>query len=260
MISRENDSSRAWSDRSVGVQRVRKAYEQVADELRKLVMTGQLPNGERLPPETVLAREFGVSRATIREALRVLAAQNMIRTSKGAGGGSYITLPTVDHISESMTSNLQLLTEAQSVTLNEFLEARRVIEIAATRMAAERADPTTLERLKASVPREGGELSVDERYRYDREFHSVIVEGSRNTLLYIAAQPIFYILQANLERSTSWREVQVTISEQHESVARAIIAHDPDAAEQEMHLHMDFLERIYEEIWRPRSSGQGQEE
>ena len=84
----------------VPVRRVRKAYEQVADQLRELIMTGELAPGERLPNEALLAREFGVSRATVREALRVLAAQNLLRTAKGAGGGSYVTIPTVDHISE----------------------------------------------------------------------------------------------------------------------------------------------------------------
>src|SRR5262249_20886659 len=85
---------------AMSVRRVRKAYEQVADQLRDLILAGELSRGERLPNENMLAREFGVSRATVREALRLLAAQNLIRTAKGAGGGSYVTLPSVDHISE----------------------------------------------------------------------------------------------------------------------------------------------------------------
>jgi GntR family transcriptional repressor for pyruvate dehydrogenase complex len=81
------------------VRRVRKAYEQVADQLRELIVSGKLAPGERLPIESALAREFGVSRATIREALRVLAAQGLVRTAKGPAGGSFVTLPSVDHIS-----------------------------------------------------------------------------------------------------------------------------------------------------------------
>ena len=82
--------------------RVRKSYEQVADQLRELIVSGSIPQGGRLPTETVLARDFGVSRATVRESLRLLAAQGLIRTAKGQTGGSYVTLPTVDHISESL--------------------------------------------------------------------------------------------------------------------------------------------------------------
>ena len=120
------------------VRRVRKAYEQVADQLRELIMTGELAPGERLPNEALLAREFGVSRATVREALRVLAAQNLLRTAKGAGGGSYVTLPTVDHISEFLRSNINLLTESRDVTLDELIEARELLEVPAARLAAAR--------------------------------------------------------------------------------------------------------------------------
>ena len=84
----------------------------------------------------MLAREFGVSRATVREALRILAAQNLIRTTKGAGGGSYVTLPTVDHISEFLRGNLNLLSEAEHVSLEELLEVRELVEVPAARLAA----------------------------------------------------------------------------------------------------------------------------
>ena len=90
---------------SMSVRRVRKAYEQVADQLRDLIVSGGSREGERLPNETVLAREFGVSRATVREALRLLTAQSLIRTAKGAGGGTYVTMPTVDHVSEFLNSS-----------------------------------------------------------------------------------------------------------------------------------------------------------
>ena len=106
---------------AIPVRPVRKAYEQVADQLRELIVAGELARGERLPNEKVLAGEFGVSRATVREALRLLAAQNLIRTAKGAGGGSYVTLPTADHISEFFRSSLNLLAEAQHVALDELL-------------------------------------------------------------------------------------------------------------------------------------------
>jgi len=65
------------------LRRVRKSYEQVADQLRELIVTGELPQGGRLPTETELARSLGVSRATVREALRLLAAQGLVRTAKG---------------------------------------------------------------------------------------------------------------------------------------------------------------------------------
>ena len=140
------------------VVRVRKAYEQVYDQLRDLIIRGELPRGERLPGEIVLAREFGVSRGTVREALRALAAHNLIRTAKGAGGGSFVTLPTVDHVSEFLEANISLLSEANDVTLEEFLETRRLLEVFAARQCALRRDDDDLERLRETILEDPDEL------------------------------------------------------------------------------------------------------
>src|SRR5688572_33053023 len=119
------------------VRRVRKAYEQVNDQLRELIVSGELPPGARLPNEAVLAREFGVSRATVREALRILTAQNLIRTTKGAGVGSYVTLPTVDHISEFLRGDLNLPSESVHATLEAILAMRALIALSTARLADE---------------------------------------------------------------------------------------------------------------------------
>ena len=161
------------------VRRVRKAYEQVNDQLRELIVSGELAPGERLPNEAVLAREFGVSRATVREALRILTAQNLIRTTKGAGGGSYVTLPTVDHISEFLRGNLNLLSEADHVTLEEFLELRELIEVPAARLAAERASPADVERLRDTIPEQPLRMTTQEQFSFNKGFHTVDRRGVR---------------------------------------------------------------------------------
>ena len=113
-----------------------KAYEEIAAALHRRVVTGELEPGERLPTETMLASQFGVSRATVREALRQLDAQSLIRTSKGATGGSYVTLPSAGHLSASLRSGIGLLADAQDVSLDELLEARLLLEVPAARLAA----------------------------------------------------------------------------------------------------------------------------
>jgi DNA-binding FadR family transcriptional regulator len=234
----------------VPVRRVRKAYEQVADQLRQLIMTGALSPGERLPNEALLAREFGVSRATVREALRVLAAQNLLRTAKGAGGGSYVTLPTVDHISEFLQSNINLLTESRDVTLAELIEARKLLEVPAARLAAERRNEADLDRLRESIPGEPLKLGTEEQFVYNKGFHSALVEACGNTLLYIAAQPVFSALQTNLARSALGRRFHREINTHHGLITEAIAAGDPDAAAAEMESHLDFLVPFYERAWR----------
>jgi GntR family transcriptional repressor for pyruvate dehydrogenase complex len=239
---------------SVGFHRVRKAYEQVADQLRELIMSGELARGDRLPNETILAGQFGVSRGTVREALRVLAAQNLIRTAKGAGGGSFVTLPTADHISDFLHANIGLLSESEAVSLHEFLEARAILEVPAARLAAERRSESDITTLKASIVDDPVHRPTDEQFDYNKGFHSAVMVACGNTLLYIAAQPIFLVLQTNLSRSSLDHEFHQRIHDDHERIAAAIEHGDPDAAGTEMHEHLAFLRGVYEKIWRTARS------
>lgn len=232
------------------VRRVRKAYEQVADQLRELIVRGELGLDERLPNETVLAQDFGVSRATVREALRVLAVQSLIRTCKGAGGGSYVTLPSVDDISGLVHSSLDRLTESQHVSLEELLEARELLEVPAARLAALRRHEPDVERLWAAIPSDPLALAPGEQFALNEEFHHVVLDVCENTLLEIAAQPIFTVLQTNLARSALGRRFHRSINDHHRAIARAIEEGDPRAAEREMRSHLQFLRPFYEKAWR----------
>jgi GntR family transcriptional regulator, transcriptional repressor for pyruvate dehydrogenase complex len=222
----------------------------VADQLRALIMTGEVPPGQRLPNEAALAAEFGVSRATIREALRVLSTQNLIRTAKGAGGGSFVTTPSLEHISDFMTTNINLLSQSENVTLDEFLEARELLEIPAARIAARRHDETMLERLRAAIPDEPLSLATDEQFARNRDFHAALVAGAGNTFLTIAAQPVFAVLQTNLKRSTLGRDFHETINHDHRLILEAAEAGDEEATAEEMRKHLDFLRPMYEKAWR----------
>jgi DNA-binding FadR family transcriptional regulator len=232
------------------VRRVLKAYEQIADQLRDLIVRGELARGDRLPNENLLAQEFGVSRATVREALRLLTAQNLIRTAKGAGGGSYVTMPSADHISEFLHSSLNLLTEAQHVSLEELLEAREALEVPAARLAALRRREADLDRLRATIPQHPLRLAPLDQFAYNEEFHRTVIEVCGNMLLSIAAQPIFTVLQTNLARSTLGRRFHRAVNEHHRTIAAAIEAGDPRAAECEMLSHLEFLRPFYEKAWR----------
>jgi DNA-binding FadR family transcriptional regulator len=237
------------------VRRVRKAYEQVADQLRELIVSGTLSPGERLPVESALARDFGVSRATIREALRVLAAQGLVRTAKGATGGSFVTLPTVDHISSFVEANVGLLTETRHVTLGELLEARELVEVPAARLAAGRRSDDDLERLRSTVPADELRLGSTEEFTYNAEFHSCVLEASHNTLLTVSAQPIFTVLQTHLARSALPRSFHTSIHAHHLRILEAVEAGDADGAAGEMRDHLAFLRPYYERAWRASGAG-----
>jgi DNA-binding FadR family transcriptional regulator len=227
-----------------------KAYEEIAATLHRRVVTGELEPGERLPTETMLASEFGVSRATVREALRQLDAQSLIRTSKGPTGGSYITVPSAGHLSASLRSGIGLLADAQNVSLDELLEARLLLEVPAARLAARRRRENDVERLRAAIPGDPLGLGAQEQFAHNADFHAVVLEASGNVLLAIAAQPVFDVLQTRLARSKLGSRFHRTINAHHHAIAAAIDAGDEDAAGGEMHLHVEYLRPFYEKAWR----------
>jgi GntR family transcriptional regulator, transcriptional repressor for pyruvate dehydrogenase complex len=236
------------------VERVRKAYEQVYDQLHSMILSGELPQGHRLPTEDRLAAEFGVSRSTIREALRLLLAQNLIRTVKGAGGGSFVTLPTVDHVSEFLERNFELLSLTDDVTLPEFLEARELVEVFAVRHAARRRTTGDLDALRATLLPAGSTLPPYEQYLHNKEFHSILVAACGNALLRISAQPIFFVLHTHLSRSELSPEFPRKVGAEHAEILEAIESGDADLAESRMRQHLLELGTIYRGIWRTTGS------
>jgi GntR family transcriptional repressor for pyruvate dehydrogenase complex len=227
-----------------------KAYELVAGRLREQILEGVLEEGCRLPKETVLADEFGVSRATIREALRLLAAQGLIRTAKGAGGGSFVTVPSAGHLSESLRSGIGLLTTTDDLTLEELLEARELLEVPAARLAARRRTEEDLLLMQTAIPDRPLHLPTQEQFVYNRDFHSCVIAACGNTLVSIAAQPVFWVLQTHLSRSRLGRAWHRSINDHHRAIAAAIESGDERGAGEQMHEHLVWLRPYYEKAWR----------
>ena len=234
----------------IELQRVRKAYEQVADQLRGLIVRGEVKPGDRLPNEIALSADMGVSRATIREALRVLTAESLIRTTKGKTGGSFVVLPTADNISAFLGSNISLLSQAERVSLDEFLELREMLEVPAARLAAQRRSDADIAALELAIPDDTAGQGIDEQFVRNRDFHSAVAETCGNTLLLIATQPIFSVLQTHLQRSNLRQKFLDQVVIDHRAIAAAIADGDPDAAGAEMHSHLEFLRPAYQRAWR----------
>jgi DNA-binding FadR family transcriptional regulator len=226
------------------------AYERIAERLRELVLTGGLRHGERLPTEATLAAEFGVSRATVREAVRMLAAQGLVVAAKGARGGTYVTRPSLDYASRLLQANVALLAELDDITLEELLEARRLIEVPAARLAANRRTVDDVARLRASIPDEALH-GTDERFGANAGFHTSVMAASGNALLEVAALPVFAVLQTSLARSGLGVRFARRIDADHEEIADAIGRGDGDGAAEAMEAHLAYLQPHYRRVWRP---------
>jgi DNA-binding FadR family transcriptional regulator len=233
------------------VRQIRKAYEQVYDQLRAMILSGRLAEGQRLPNEMELSQRFGVSRSTIREALRLLVAENLLRTSQGSGGGSVITLPTVDHVTGYLEQSLEIFSLTDRLTLADFLEVRELIEVFAVRRAAERATDADRAQLRATLLPDDGTLTVEAQHLHNREFHAILVETCRNDLLRLSSQPIFAVLQTHLSRSRLPPDFPGRVCSEHAAILEAIDAGDADLGEQRMREHLRDLGKLYAGIWGP---------
>jgi GntR family transcriptional repressor for pyruvate dehydrogenase complex len=248
--ARRSDSPAARAPSApLRVQRVRPAYRQVADELRSQIVTGMLAAGERLPNETELSRAFGVSRSTVREALRVLASQHLIETLRGVQGGSFVAAPDPAQIVEDVGGALGVLVMTPRLQLGDLLEARLLLEPAAARLAAQRADAETVEavRTAAAAPRDPRDPSG---FVPHLDFHTTILMATGNLMFTMMGQPVSDVLRTRLQRSrvepSEWHKVD----ECHKVIAEHIARGEDTAAEEAMREHLTDLRPLYERAGR----------
>jgi DNA-binding FadR family transcriptional regulator len=230
------------------VQPIRLAFQQVADQLRELIVQGELPPGARLPSEAELGVQFGVSRSTVREALRMLASQHLITTSRGVGGGSFVTHPDPSAIAEYLHTNLGLMTGTNLVSIQELLEARELLEVPAARLAAEHRTAEQLSDLEKLVPASLVDLPERRMFEINRAFHQAILDAAGNRLLRVMTQPVFTFLQTRLLRNRATPSFWDEVAADHVKIARAIGKGDAKAAGTEMLHHLARLRPTYEQI------------
>ena len=239
---------------SLPVSRVLPAYHQVAEQLQGLIMRGTLSVGERLPSEGVLATQFGVSRSTIREALRGLSSQRLVHTKRGVNGGTFVAEPAYEHVQAYLETTIGLMSGADVVTVDEILEARELFEVPAARLAATRRDEDQLAGLKATLVPDG-EADIDSGFEGHKEFHFAILKASGNRLLEVITLPVFSVLQTRFRRDRASPDLYASIVCDHQDIYDAIAASDAEASARCMHAHLERLRSMYERIDRAAHPG-----
>ena len=224
----------------------RLAYEVVADRLRKMILDRRR-SSDRLPTEAELCERFGVSRSTIREALRMLASQGLITTRRGITGGSRIARLRHQDVGDILTIGLTALARTDGCSVAELLEARELLEIPAARAAAARHRPEHLERMRASVE-DPGERDARHVFEVHRSFHAAILDACDNRLLHLMTEPLFTILQTRFLRDRATPTFWSQVTTDHRAIMRAIAAGNGDAAAKAMASHLKRLRATYERI------------
>jgi DNA-binding FadR family transcriptional regulator len=220
----------------------RSVSEQVADSIRVFMQSEGLRPGDRLGREEDLARRFGVSRPTLREALRLLSSSHLVRASKGPGGGIFVAATPEEGIGRTVSASVASMLEAQSITMDELLETRMLFEVPLVGLAAQRATEEDVARLYALVEEaEGSPDDAEIVAAVDERLHRTISEIAGNRLAAAFTAWVVEVLQPPLRELVAPAVVEAVVVEQHRDIVRGIEKGDPAAAERAMREHLVYV-------------------
>ncbi|WP_293576631.1 FadR/GntR family transcriptional regulator [Phaeobacter sp.] len=204
---------------------------QIAQAIRDAIVAGDLIVDERLPSETELSDQFQVSRPTVREALKRLAAQSLIRTQRGATGGAFVNrLNYEDAYSQQITTSTLLLS-MNAVSFDTACEARYALERACAPLSASRRNADQLATMRAEIFRQGQPGLTDEAFcASDVAFHRALVDGAGNPVLSYQLAGAVEAMQPLMNMITFTARDRQIILALHSRIADAIEAGDGTAA------------------------------
>src|SRR5215472_2119062 len=213
---------------------VPKAKDVLADDLRERILRGDFPEDTALPPERELVKQTRMSRATVREALRILEGQGLLRSKTGRAGGAYVSRPGHD----SMADSVELLIRARQIRIPALLETREAIEPFCAQLAAKHRTDEDLRRLEAANEAMAAADMLAEFLRANVDWHVAVAAAGHNELL----TGFMRALSRGIYASTDNQgfvddDVRQTTMQAHRSVTKAIRAKDPDAARRRMSRH-----------------------
>ena len=219
--------------------RKERRYEQVAEQIQKLIAQGTLKPGDRLPPERELATRFGVARSSIRDAVRTLEVMGILEPRQGAG--------TVvrDLSADSLVVPLATVLVRKRELVSELLDVRRMLEPGLAARAAKNATVEEVLELEDILRRQAekmrrGEPTIEE----DSEFHYVIGRAARNSVVLKVLDVLMDLLRESRARSLQAPGRPERSYAGHMRVLRAIKRRDPEAAEKAVRKHLEEIESI----------------
>jgi DNA-binding FadR family transcriptional regulator len=223
----------------------RRLYRQIADQIRTLIRSGEFPAGSRLPPERDLAKQLGVSRPSVREALIALEVEGLVEVR--IGSGIYV-LAVNGKTPETAPAN------DETAGPFELLRARYVIEAECAALAAKSAKRPQVQAIEAALEEmqrehEAGRAAL----MGDRLFHLRIAEATNNGALVQVIKalwdertgPLYTQLEQHYDAPGLWEAAMA----EHRAVLKAIVAHDAQAARAAMQRHMNMAYKRFSKGW-----------
>jgi GntR family transcriptional regulator, transcriptional repressor for pyruvate dehydrogenase complex len=212
----------------------------IVDQVKLLIRDGRLQPGDRLPSERELCQRFGVSRVTVREALRVLEASGLLAIRVGAHGGAFLTSPSIERLSEGLAD----LISFSRLTAANVTEARIIVELGILPLAVERATDDDIAALFAMVDeaeraQDAGTYAVE----MSAAFHIRVAECTHNPAIAMLVQSFHGPLLMSLAESRQSAPMGRRGTGEHRKLAQAIKDRDLAAAHKIATTHLDRTAR-----------------
>lgn len=221
-------------------ERNERAYEKVIEHIKSEIWQGTLKRGERLPPERELAESLGVSRNSVREAIRTLSLLGFVSSTQGAG--NFVTCDIEQNLRESLRM-MVLLGETNYLQISQL---RRGLESENARLAAERIAPKQGARLRELARLMREEPDPQQASRYDQEFHLLLCDASGNRLI----KSLFAAMLSTINDFISTMYVRIVadpvqadaLHNAHQRLADALAAHDAEGAGEAIQSHFEVVD------------------
>lgn len=220
----------------------RRAFDEIIDQVRAMIASGELRPGERLPSERMLADQFAVSRNTVREALRMLEIAGLVTLKRGATGGSFIADGDPSIVASSLSDALHLT----DISLADVTETLHGISSMAARIACERMTEDDLAKLDANLKQAAALTKAgewDEKVKVHLEFHSLLAQSTGNPLLVLITHTLLDVVGKVIEQVGATHDDSIIRSRR--ALMRALHARDPEAAVRELGKYFDKLHKMW---------------
>jgi DNA-binding FadR family transcriptional regulator len=224
---------------------VPKASDVLANELRERILSGELPEGTSLPPERDMVTQTQMSRTTVREALRILEVQGLVRIKTGRSGGAFVQRPDGDSVANSVS----LLIRGRQIRMAALLEAREGVEPVCARLAARYRTDADLGRLAKANAAIAADGPLEDFLQANVDWHVAVAVASHNELLTGFMAALSRAIYASTDnRGFVDAEVRATAVRAHERITDAIRERDMDAALRRMTRHVHSYAQAIAEV------------
>jgi DNA-binding FadR family transcriptional regulator len=213
--------------------------DELAAQIERQIVTGELPTGAKIPSERQLSEQFGVSRPVVREALRSLVERHLVDVQPGRG--SFVRDPRSNEAAARLDSFYRL----RMVTPRNLVEARTMLECTATALAAQRATQDDLDAMERALVHFAHANGIIEQARYDIAFHLAVVRAAANPVIETMFSSITGLTVELMLRSLSDPSVTKVSLPYHQQILDGIRRRDAEGAQRAMAEHLAVATTLY---------------